>query len=326
MAVDRTAELRALCRERDTRFSKIGGAQADKQLSPKVRFKSGTGEAFRLLSEQLLENLRHFALLLHANTGWLLDARNYDYSPKQRVEFEASCTKLLQGLLANLVALRDLAEWPRGSHHSAQRVQHRLVVVETLSSQIETLNQYLRTLLSTSSERKCSAKSHPCITKHAQRGTSSESVHVCNHASIPLREIAASNVSLEKKFQEETSREPSEREGIPAEAHGAQAMLLMQPPIFTWEQELTERDRIVRDVERNLIQVSELLHDFSVQVAQQDHVVESLLEDAFRSTEFAERANRELDRMRGADHSWHIVLTVIFLVMALSLLALDRLR
>ncbi|KAF6003109.1 hypothetical protein F1559_004245 [Cyanidiococcus yangmingshanensis] len=325
MTVDRTSEFQELVQiTRTNHTRKQGSREFDK--SPQQRWaKSVVGEAFGVLSEQTMENLRQFALLLHASSGWFVDARNYDCSSSQRAEFEASCTKLLQGLLANLVALRDLAEWPRGRPVSSARTQHRLAVVEAISKQVDELNQYLRKLLSISGERSPHSKAIDSFERSAIRENEPR-------AWAPTTEVARLGPTHanpdRSKHQDMENVTPTNTRTVdfPRTTELAEQQMVMQAPVLLWENELAERDRFARSIERRMIEVSQLLYQFSVQVAQQDHLVDSLLEDAHGATTNVERANLELDRLRSASHSWHTIVTVMFLVMALSLLALDWLK
>jgi hypothetical protein len=325
MAQDRTAEFRALLQEYCASKLKKDNFREDAQASEQRRKRNAASEAFLSLSVQTLRNLRQFALLLRASSSWFADARNYDYSPTQRSAFEASCTKLLQELLANLVALRDLAEWPRGGPISSARTQHRLAVVEIISKQVDDLNQYIRRLVTAS---KNVTFDRGRMT-HRIRGT------FASEASSP-RAAISEEARLKKPFADQSTYlqyrknnfQPatSLAAGTAQDMAMAQQQMTVQPPVFLWENELAERDRLTQSIEQRMVEVSQLLHQFSIEVVQQDHLIDSLLEDARGSNLQVERANRELDRLHDANHPWHITVITLFLVMALSLLILDRLK
>eukprot|EP00166_Cyanidium_caldarium_P005156 ctg_601.g169 len=145
--MDRTEEFGKVC----ALYRASGGEKRVRRgwlTLPRPERRSGSegGARFLQVAQTAGLGLRRWSALLSDADEWLTDARNYDYSERERDELERAGQELLAGLRDTAGTLRHLAEAAGSAEGGAHEAAFRAAVTECIAGQIERAKRRFATM------------------------------------------------------------------------------------------------------------------------------------------------------------------------------------
>lgn len=302
---DRTSEWHEIVKQIQVR----NGKHVPTRFFKRERKEEG---AFLILAGRTSVSLRAFRSLLGQTEDWFLDFRHYGFSNADRDAFEKQSQEVMFHLLESLSTLRRLADASGAIDVEQHILRHRQIVTDSLFHGMESVKRYLT---------------------HMQQ----ERMMAC----LPDRTTAWAEEQAFKSTERSTN--VNRRPGLGASAtrsdgmgnvdqrvgtsvSGSQLMQQIQPPVWTVESELRRRDIESKKLEKGIVEVSQLLQEFSIELAKQSTTIETLFDQVGTSHSMVSNAQTELERMRPSvdRFRWFTVGFIVFMALSLLLLEFSR--
>ena len=296
---------------------------------PERRSDGEGGARFLQVAQAAVLGLRRWSALLSDAEEWLTDARNYDYSDRERDELERAGQELLAGLRDTAGTLRHLAEAAGSAQGGAHEAAFRAAVTECIAGQIERAKHRFATMQRHRLEGMWRGDGRPL---RGMRG--GEAVQ---QSPVALREVRrGAPVPGGRPERMATGAAAGSRsDALPVD----EAPVASSPPyqqqqqmeqassaLWSLEDEWRERDAQTQRLEHGMVELSQLLQQFALEIAKQANTVESVHDEAVRAHMYVQRGHRELERMQPSGQAFQWFVVVLLVVMALSLLLLDARR
>ncbi|KAK4536063.1 hypothetical protein CDCA_CDCA07G2088 [Cyanidium caldarium] len=328
--MDRTEEFGKVC----ALYRASGGEKRVRRgwlTLPRPERRSGSegGARFLQVAQTAGLGLRRWSALLSDADEWLTDARNYDYSERERDELERAGQELLAGLRDTAGTLRHLAEAAGSAEGGAHEAAFRAAVTECIAGQIERAKRRFATMQRHRLEGMWRGDGR--LRRGVREGGAMQKAPV---APLGLRRGVSVPDGRPERMATGAAA-ASRSDALPVdEAPGAssppyqqqQQMEQASSALWSLEDEWRERDAQTQRLEQGMVELSQLLQQFALEIAKQANTVESVHDEAVRAHTYVQRGHRELERIQPSGQTFQWFVVVFLVVMALSLLLLDARR